>query len=63
MLKLLQSFDIDKCNIPAIDYRTNTAIVELFNKPEYDWLHFAFGSHPKYLWKKAADWMNADGAS
>ena len=28
----------------------------LFDKPEYEWIYYAHGSHPKYLWKEVDEW-------
>ena len=28
----------------------------LFDKPEYEWIYYAHGSHPKYLWKEVHEW-------
>lgn len=52
LMELMHTAGIEKCIIPAIEYDTIWQIKDIFDKPEYDWVKYAFGSHPKYIWKE-----------
>lgn len=52
LLELMFSSGVKKIVIPAVEYTTNQNMVDLFDKPEYEQIIYAFGSHPKYLWKE-----------
>ena len=56
LLKRVYESNIRKCIVPAINYWTNMEIKRLFDKPEYEWIYYAHGSHPKYLWKEIHEW-------
>lgn len=45
---------VKKCIIPAIEYNSNYKIKECFDSEEYNFIKYAFGSHPKYIGKE--DW-------
>lgn len=50
LLALMNRAGIDKIVIPAIDYETNGQMVEAFL--DFEYILYAHGSHPKYLWKE-----------
>lgn len=52
LLSLLHSSGVNQIVIPSIEYSTNRQMVEMFSAPEFSYIKFAFGSHPKYLWKE-----------
>lgn len=52
LLKLMHNSGITHIIIPAVDESTNEQMLELFDKPEFPYVYFAFGNHPKYLWKR-----------
>lgn len=52
LMELMHQSGVDKVIIPAIDYATNQQITEMFDKPEYFYVYYAFGSHPKYIHKE-----------
>ena len=56
LLKRVYESNIRKCIVPAINYWTNMEMKRLFDKPEYEWIYYAHGSHPKYLWKEVHEW-------
>ena len=56
LLKRVYESNIRKCIVPAINYWTNMEMKRLFDKPEYEWIYYAHGSHPKYLWKEIHEW-------
>jgi len=50
--QLLWSAGVQRIVIPAIEYTTNRQILEQFDAPGYENITYAFGSHPKYIWKE-----------
>ncbi len=57
LVNLIHEAGIQEIVSPAVDYSTNHQMIDMFDKPEYYFFKFAFGSHPKYLWKE--DWSEA----
>ena len=43
---------------PAIEYSTIAQMKSMFDAPQYSYILYAFGSHPKYLWKEAGLWTS-----
>lgn len=52
LLSMIHSSGVEQIIIPSVEYSTNSQTMELFDKPEYEYIKYAFGSHPKYLWKE-----------
>lgn len=52
LLPLMNSSGVKKIIIPAVGFSTNSQMIKLFDKPEYEYVKYAFGLHPKYLWKE-----------
>jgi len=52
LIKKMNQAGIDKIIIPAIDFSSNWEISEVFDKSEYNFVYYAFASHPKYIWKE-----------
>ena len=52
LLPMIHSAGVKQIIIPAVEYATNHQMVRLFDTPEYDYIRYAFGSHPKYVWKE-----------
>ncbi len=42
--------------MPAVEYSTNMKMREMFDLPEFSYVRYAAGSHPKHLWKEAGEW-------
>lgn len=56
LMALLHDTGVEKCIIPAIEFDDVKKCMELFDKPEYEWVYYAVGSHPKYIWKERELW-------
>lgn len=59
LMLLLHDAGVRKCIIPSIGFDDVKKGMEMFDKPEYDWVYYAVGSHPKYIWKKKRLWDDA----
>lgn len=55
LLQLMHAAGISDIVIPAVEYSTNQHMKELFDGSEYSYIKYAFGSHPKYIWKEKWD--------
>ena len=58
LMKMLQKAGITRCIIPSVEaYKAgknvNLMVKEMFDT--YDWIFYAFASHPKYIWRDT-DW-------
>lgn len=53
LLQVMHDSGIEQIVVPAIEYETNRQVCEMFDRAEYNYIKYAFGSHPKYLWKEA----------
>lgn len=56
LMPLLYQTGVKKCIIPAIEFGDVKKCMELFDEPEYSWVYYAVGSHPKYIWKERELW-------
>lgn len=52
LMELMHKSGVDRIIIPAVKYSTNKQMMEMFDNPDYPYVYFAFGNHPKYLWKE-----------
>lgn len=60
LLPMLHKAGIKQIVIPAVDFPTNSQIVKMFDTPEYDYIKYVFGIHPKYIWKETLSDKNWD---
>lgn len=60
LLPMLYKAGIKQIVIPAVDFPTNSQVVKMFDTPEYDYIKYAFGIHPKYIWKETLSDKNWD---
>lgn len=56
LMDLLHSTGVSKCIVPTIEFDDIKKCMEFFDKPEYAWIYYAVGSHPKYIWKEKKLW-------
>lgn len=52
LLPMIHSAGVKQIVISAVEYATNHQMIRLFDTQEYDYIRYAFGSHPKYVWKE-----------
>ena len=59
LLGLMHESGVEVIINPAVEYASIWKMKELFDAPEYSYIYYAFGSHPKYLWKEKELWTNS----
>lgn len=55
ILDIIHESGVSDCIIPAISFKSNKDIKNMFDFPKYSWIKYAIGIHPKYVCKEELD--------
>lgn len=55
LLTMMYNSGVKNIIVPAIEYNTIAQMKEIFDGSDYDYIKYAFGSHPKYISKETWD--------
>ncbi len=58
LLDLMYNIGVKNIIMPAVEYSTNLKVKEMVDAPEFSYVRYGFGSHPKYLHKEYGEWTD-----